>query len=77
MSYSNLALKGRIVQKFGTQQRFAKHLGKTEQTITAKLNGRAQFSQNDIIEWSNALGIEAAEVGEYFFAEKLSKIEST
>lgn len=66
-------LKGRIVQKFGTQGSFAEHIGKTEQTITAKINGRSQFSQEDIIEWCNALDIESEEIGEYFFTNKLSK----
>lgn len=66
-------LKGRIVQKFGTQGDFAKALGRTEQTVTAKLNGRSQFSQNDIVEWCNALEIDAPSIGEYFFANGLSK----
>lgn len=66
-------LKGRIVQKFGTQGDFAKALGKTEQTVTAKLNGRSQFSQNDIVDWCNALEIDAQSIGEYFFANELSK----
>ncbi len=72
MSLKMLELRGRIIQKFGSQGRFAKHLGLTEQTITAKLNGRSQFSQDDILNWCNALGIEADEVGRYFFAHKLS-----
>lgn len=66
-------LRGRIIQKYGSQGRFAKELGKTEQTVTAKLNGRSQFSQDDIIEWCNALDIESTSIGEYFFAEGLSK----
>ena len=72
MSRANLRLRGRIIQKYGSQGAFAKHLGKTEQTITAKLNGRSQFSQDDILNWCNALDIVADDVGEYFFAEKLS-----
>ena len=60
-------LRGRIIQKYGSQGKFAKHLGKTEQTITAKLNGRSQFSQEDIIEWCNALDIDSPSIGEYFF----------
>lgn len=72
MSRENLRLRGRIIQKYGSQSAFAKHLGKTEQTITAKLNGRSQFSQDDILNWCNALDIVADDVGEYFFAEKLS-----
>ena len=68
----NLNLRGRIIQKYGSQRAFAKRLGKTEQTVTAKLNGGSQFTQEDILNWCNALDIVAEDVGEYFFAEKLS-----
>ena len=71
MNYSKL--KGRIVEKFGSQGRFAKYLGITEQTVTAKLNGRSRFTQEDIIAWCNALDIEAGDVGDYFFTQILSK----
>jgi len=64
-------LRGKIVEKYGTQAVFAERIGKTEQSVTAKLNGRSQFSQEDVVTWSNALGILVNEVGEYFFANKL------
>ena len=72
LSRDNLNLRGRIIQKYGSQGAFAKRLGKSEQTVTAKLNGRSQFTQEDILNWCNALDIIAEDVGEYFFAEKLS-----
>lgn len=77
MSRENLALRGRIIQKYGSQGKFAKHIGKTEQTVTAKLNNRVQFSQNDILAWCDALDISADDVGKYFFDQKLSKTESS
>lgn len=73
MDREMMNLKGRIVQKYGTQGKFAKALGKTEQTVTAKLNGRSQFSQDDIVDWCNALDIDGPSIGEYFFANRLSK----
>lgn len=73
MEREMMNLKGRIVQKYGTQGKFAKALGKTEQTVTAKLNGRSQFSQDDIVDWCNALDIDGPSIGEYFFANRLSK----
>lgn len=66
-------LRGRIVQKYGTQGQFAKAIKTSEQTVTAKLNGRSQFSQNDIVDWCNALDIDTPNVGEYFFDNELSK----
>ena len=73
LSRDNLNLRGRIIQKYGSQKEFAKRLDITEQTVTAKLNGRSQFTQDDILLWCNALDIIAEDEGEYFFAEKLSK----
>ena len=65
-------LKGRIVEIYGTQAAFAKALGSTEVTVTNKLAGKSQFSQSDIVQWCNTLGIAADDVGVYFFAQKLS-----
>lgn len=65
-------LRGRIVERFGSQSSFADAMGITEQTVTNKLNGKREFSQGDIIEWCNALEISAELVGDYFFAHKLS-----
>lgn len=69
----NAKLRGRIVEKYGSQVNFAAKIGKTVQTVTAKLGGSSGFSQDDIVEWSNALDIDADSVGEYFFAHLLSK----
>lgn len=66
-------LRGRIVEKYGSQAKFAEALGVTEQTVTGKLNGKTQFTIEDIVEWCNLLEIESEEVNVYFFAEKLSK----
>lgn len=66
-------LKGRIIEKYGSQSRFAEAVPCSEQTITAKLNGRFGFSQEDIILWSELLEIEASDIGVYFFAYELSK----
>lgn len=64
-------LKGRIVELFGSQRAFSDKIGLTEQSITAKLNGRSQFSQADIVKWCTALEIEKDEVADYFFTEGL------
>ena len=66
-------LRGRIVEKYGSQMEFASEIGKTEQTVTAKLNGKSKFTLDDIMEWSKALELSEADVGTYFFATELSK----
>ena len=66
-------LRGRIIEKYGTAKAFARVIGKTEQTVTAKMTGKSGLSQEDIIEWCNILDIGANEIPIYFFALKLSK----
>lgn len=65
-------LRGRIVEKYGSQRQFADAVGVSEQTITSKMNGRVAISQDDVITWSELLDIEAVDIGVYFFAYKLS-----
>lgn len=70
-TYKKLRL--RILEKYDSQKDFAKAIGLSEQSVGAKLGGRSDFSQSDILAWSNALDIGANDVGAYFFEEKLSK----
>lgn len=60
-------LRGKIVEVYGNQRAFAEALDVSEQTVTAKLNGRFDFSQKDIIKWCDLLGIKTEELSDYFF----------
>lgn len=61
-------LKGKIIEKFGTEGKFAKALGKNVNTVSRKLCGKVRFSSYDIEQWCNALDIPIEEAGSYFFA---------
>ena len=61
-------LKGRIIERYGTQGEFAKALKTSENTVSRKLNMNVQFSTDDIILWTSLLGIKRDEIGEYFFS---------
>lgn len=67
MIFSYNRLRGKIVEVFGSQKKFSEEIKLSEQSVTAKLNGRSDFSQSDIVRWSNALHIELDEIGSYFF----------
>lgn len=69
MEYNKL--RGRIIEKFGTIEKFADFLGKSRITVSNKLNGKSNFSRDDIIFWSSALEISQDEIGSYFFEESL------
>lgn len=60
-------LRGRIVEIYGSQRNFSDKIGLSEQSITAKLNGRSDFSQEDILSWCNALNLQKSDIGKYFF----------
>ena len=67
MDFKYSKLRGRIVEKYGTQGRFAKAVGQSEISISRKMTGQTEFSKEDMKKWCNLLDIEYSEVGEYFF----------
>ena len=61
-------LRGRIREKYGSESRFAEAVNITTVTMSRKLNGKTQFSADDIKEWCDKLDISIEEIGLYFFA---------
>lgn len=68
MSYNYSSLSGKIVEKFGTQYRFAEAMGLSEHTISQKLNKKQQWKQNEILKACELLEIRKEEIPKYFFA---------
>ena len=68
MAFEYNKLRGRIIEKYGTQGKFAEALGVTETTISRKMNMASGFSKEDIVKWSELLNISTDEIGIYFFA---------
>ena len=68
MPYTYNKLRGRIVEKYGTQEKFAEALGMTKQGISLKMTGKTAFSQNDINRWCELLEIKTEQIADYFFA---------
>ncbi len=62
-------IRGKIVEVYGSQKEFAKAIGLSEQSVTAKLNGRTDMSQDDILKWADALKLEVSDIGNYFFTD--------
>jgi hypothetical protein len=71
MDYSKL--RGRIVEKYGTQKAFFSHLSITSVQASKKINGKTGFSQKDIIEWCGLLDINLEDIGSYFYAQKVGQ----
>lgn len=66
--YKYAKLRGRIVEKFGTQEKFAEVVGISRVSMSKKMNCATGFSQEDITRWSQLLEIDKTDYGEYFFA---------
>lgn len=71
MEYDYSRLKGRITEKFGTQRDFAKALKREDTYVSRYLNGIGKFTQPIIALWVEALDIDKADIGSYFFTLKV------
>lgn len=68
MPYDYSKLLGRMKEKNITQDGLAKHIGLQPPTLSQKLNNKAKFKQAEISKICDVLGIEATDIGLYFFA---------
>lgn len=71
MAFNYSKLRGRIREKFGAEGRFADAMGMSKQTLSAKLNNRIQFIQDEIRLACSLLDIPTDEIAAYFFAEEV------
>lgn len=67
MPYTYNKLRGRIIEIYSTQSKFAEKLGVSKNSVSKKMNCQTEFSQADIIQWSTLLSIPKNDYGEYFF----------
>lgn len=67
MPYTYNKLRGRIVEKYGSQSAFADKLGRSQVSVSRKLHCKTEFSQEDMNVWAGLLDIDLSEYGAYFF----------
>ena len=68
MRFNYLKLLGRIRECGLTQAQLAKAIGISQYTMSAKLNNKFSFSQEEIIAICKVLNIPISEIGDYFYA---------
>ena len=61
MTFEYGRLKGRIIEKFGSQKKFAETMGCSEATITKKLTNSVGFDTEEIVLWCRTLSAYACE----------------
>ena len=68
-------LRGRIVEKFGSQTAFAEAVHRSISFVSQYLNGKIVLDQKTIDEWANVLDISASDIDVYFFVKKVHDME--
>lgn len=66
-------LRGRIIEKYGSQGKFAVVNHLSDRSMSLKLNNGIGFSQAEILKWCELLDINSLEIAPYFFSPKVSK----
>lgn len=71
MAFDYRKLRGRIIEKYGSQTAFVEKYGVSENTFSMKMNNKIRFTSDDIIKISEMLDIPKEDVGVYFFTQKV------
>ena len=67
LPYTYNKLRGRIIEKFGSQEKFAEKIGISKNSLSLKMTGKTGISQLDIERWSELLDIDKTEFSDYYF----------
>lgn len=63
-------LRGLIVTKFKTNADFARAINMSPASLSAKLNGRSEWTADEIVRACGVLGIPLERAHEYFFCRE-------
>ena len=75
MQFDYDKLRGKIIEKFGSNYRFAAAMGWSERTMSLKITGKRSWKQTEICLAISLLGLSDLDVTEYFFKTKVQRIE--
>lgn len=70
------ALRGLIREKLGSEQAFAKAIGRSNVFVSNVFNGKAEFSSSDIWAAKEILDLTEGDVDHLFFRKKVAKSET-
>lgn len=69
--YDYRKLRGKVKELFGRQEDFATAMGMSTVALSAKLNNKVQFTQDEMNKACNLLNIPFEFLPIYFFTEKV------
>ena len=75
MKFNYSKLLGRMKECGFTQEQLAKAIGINRATLSAKLNNKFSFAQEEILAICKLLHIPISEIGDYFYAMGVQKAE--
>ena len=75
MAFDYRKLRGRIVEKYGSQSEFSTVMGLSERTLSLKMNSKVPWKQKEICKAANLLDISDNDIGDYFFTTKVQSVE--
>ncbi len=75
-NYDYSKLRGRIIEKLGSIQKYAELLGISDSSLVSKLDNRIPFSQDEILKSidSDLLDLDISDIPIYFFTKKVANI---
>ena len=71
VNFDYSALRGKIIEKFGSQKDFASALGLSERSLSMKLNNKVYFTQDEMSKTAQLLDVKIGKLKEYFFTPKV------
>lgn len=75
MSYDYSKLKGKIIEKYGSNSKFAIDMDWSERTLSLKLNNKVAWKQPEITKAIELLALDINDITSYFFDIKVQRIE--
>lgn len=75
MNFDHRKLRGRIREKFGSEQSFAAAMGMGRVSLSRKLNNFGDFTRPEILKAAQLLELDAAQIPEYFFTASVQDHE--
>lgn len=74
MAFNYNKLRGRIIEKYGSQSVFAKDFGCSERTLSLKMTGKRPWKQAEILKAIKLLGLSEDDIQDYFFTLEVQNI---
>ena len=71
MEFDYCKLRGKIREKFESDNNFAKALSISRVSLSQRLNNKSNFSQSEIKKSVELLDLSIRQIPEYFFKEKV------